>query len=224
MGANNSYALQVDIVSDVVCPWCVIGYKQLEKALTMVSGEFHAEIRWHPFELNPQITQAGEDLREHIARKYGGGPERGNATRDHLTSLGHSLGFEFDYFEGMRVVNTFRAYQLLHWAALHGKQTDLKLALFEAFFSRRQDVNDPAVLVALCGQVDLPVAEAASVLDDERFAVEVREQEQFWRDRDVYVVPTFRFQGQYVVPGAQEAEAFVRVFNKIREKASANDL
>ncbi|GAB5451369.1 MAG: DsbA family oxidoreductase [Halioglobus sp.] len=224
MGAKDSYALQVDIVSDVVCPWCVIGYKQLEKALSVVAGEFHAEIRWHPFELNPQITQAGEDLREHIARKYGGGPERGNATRDHLTRLGHSLGFEFDYFEGMRVVNTFRAHQLLHWAALHGKQTDLKLALFEAFFSRRQDVNDTAVLAALCEQVGLPVTEAVSVLDDERFAVEVREQEQFWRDKDVYAVPTFMLQGQYMVPGAQEAEAFVRVFRKIRDRALARGL
>jgi len=213
--------LRVDIVSDVVCPWCIIGYLQLQKALAALPGEFDVTLQWHPFELNPRMPDAGQDLREHIAQKYGSTAQQSQSARARLTALGDSLGFTFDYFDGMRIANTFRAHQLLHWAHGQGRQTPLKLALFDAFFRRREDVNDPALLAAVAGRAGLDSAEAGAVLADARFAAAVREEEQYWLEQDVHAVPTFYFQRQYMVPGAQDAQAFVRLLQKIRARAAA---
>jgi predicted DsbA family dithiol-disulfide isomerase len=213
-------SLHVDIVSDVVCPWCIIGYKQLMLALSSMPGQFDVVIHWHPFELNPQLPEEGQNLREHLAQKYNSSPEQSQKARTRLSVLGDSLGFTFDYFEGMRMVNTFRAHQLLHWAGEQGRQTELKLALFEAFFTHREDVNAPDVLAAVAARVGLDCAEASLVLSDQRYAGEVRAQQQRWLEQDVHAVPTFVFQGQYIVPGAQEAESFVRLLKKIHARAA----
>jgi predicted DsbA family dithiol-disulfide isomerase len=213
--------LQVDIVSDVVCPWCIIGYKQLQKALDIMAGQFDVTIRWHPFELNPHMPEEGQNLREHLSQKYGSTIEQSKAAKARLMTLGESLGFTFDYFDEMRMVNTFRAHQLLHWAGEQGRQTELKLALFDAFFSFREDVSDVQVLAAAAGRVGLPVTEALEVAEDGRHAQAVREEQQIWLDKEVHAVPTFLFNQKYMVPGAQEAETFVRVLNKIQVKDTA---
>jgi predicted DsbA family dithiol-disulfide isomerase len=213
--------LQVDIVSDVVCPWCIVGYKQLQKALDTMPGRFAVELVWHPFELNPHMPQEGQDLREHLAQKYGTSAEQSRAARDRLTALGDSLGFTFDYFDGMRMVNTFRAHQLLHWAREQGSQTRLKLALFEAFFSLRENVNDDRVLAAVAARVGLSSAQAMAVLADSRYATAVRAEQQVWLEREVHAVPTFFFNERYSVPGAQEAATFVRVLSKIQAAQTA---
>ena len=221
---NNSakpLSLKIDIVSDVVCPWCIIGYQQLQTALAKSPGQFAVELHWHPFELNPQMPAGGQDLREHITQKYGTTVEQSQAARNRLTELGASLGFEFDYFEGMRMVNTFKAHQLLHWAAIEGRQTECKLALFNAFFRQRKDVSNIDVLVATAAEVGLQQETARAVLEDARFADDVRKQQQQWLDRDVYAVPTFFFNERYQVPGAQEAETFVRVLNKLAASEAA---
>lgn len=213
--------LQVDIVSDVVCPWCIIGYKQLQKALDSMAGQFEVTLRWHPFELNPRMPEDGQNLREHIFEKYGSSAEQSRAAKERLVALGESLDFKFDYFDGMRMVNTFRAHQLLHWAGEQGRQTELKLELFDAFFSFRQDVSDVQVLAAAAGRVGLSEPEALAVAEDGRYAQAVREEQQFWLDQEVHAVPTFLFNQKYRVPGAQEAETFVRVLNKVQVKDNA---
>lgn len=213
--------LEVDIVSDVVCPWCIIGYRQLRKALDMMPGEFDVELRWHPFELNPNMPEQGQDVAEHLAQKYGTSPEQSQAARSRLTSLGDSLDFKFDYSPGMKMVNTFRAHQLLHWAAEQGLQTPLKLALFEAFFSNREDVNDIEVLVKVAQSVGLSAEPARELLLSGRYETEVRKEQQYWLDQDVHAVPAFVFNNKHMVPGAQEAETFVRILNKIKSKQAA---
>jgi predicted DsbA family dithiol-disulfide isomerase len=211
--------LKVDIVSDVVCPWCIIGYKQLQKALDSMSGVFDVTIRWHPFELNPRMPEQGQNLREHISQKYGSTAEQSKAAKARMMTLGESLGFTFDYFDEMRMVNTFRAHQLLYWAGTQGRQTELELELFEAFFSLRQDVSDGQVLAAVAGRVGLPVSEALAVVVDGRYAQAVREEQKIWLDKDVHAVPAFLFNEKYMVPGAQEAETFVRILNKMQVEA-----
>ena len=213
--------LQVDIVSDVVCPWCIIGYKQLQKALGIMPGQFDVTIRWHPFELNPRMPEEGQNLREHLSQKYGSTVEQSKVAKARLMGLGESLGFTFDYFDEMRMVNTFRAHQLLHWAGKQGRQTELKLALFDAFFSLRQNVSDGQVLAATADRVGLSVTEALAVAEDGRYAQAVREEQQIWLDKEVHAVPTFLFNEKYMVSGAQEAETFVRFLNKIQEKEIA---
>lgn len=210
--------LTIDVVSDVVCPWCIIGYLQLMKALDSMPGQFDTTIRWHPFELNPGMPPEGQHLGEHLAQKYGASAARGDGARARLVELGDSLGFHFDYYEGMRMANTFRAHQLLHWAGIEGDQTALKLALFASFFTHREDVNDIDTLVEVVIRAGQDGDAARAVLADERFAAEVREAEAYWREQDVYAVPMFVLQGQYPVPGAQEADTFVRVLTKIQSR------
>ncbi len=217
----NSIPLQVDIVSDVVCPWCIIGYKQLQKALAKTPHSFEVSLTWHPFELNPHMSDEGENLRDHLARKYGTTREQSVAARARLTALGESLGFRFDYFDEMRVVNTFRAHQLLHWAHSQGKQTELKLASFAAFFSQRQDVSKIDVLVSVAASVGLDAQEAQQVLSDARFASAVRDEQQYWLDREIHAVPTFMINQSYPIPGAQEASTFLRILDKAVEMQAA---
>ncbi len=220
MTQQSTLPLRIDIVSDVVCPWCIIGYKQLQRALAQMEGRFTVDIHWQPFELNPQMPPRGQELREHIALKYGTTPEQSRGARSRLTELGASLGFSFDYFDGMRIYNTFLAHQLLHWAARTGKQTELKLALFEAFFSRRENVGDPNMLALIATRAGLDQQQALEVLQSGRYAREVRREQARWLDQEVHAVPMFYFNNSFPVPGAQEAQTFVRVLEKLGEKTS----
>jgi predicted DsbA family dithiol-disulfide isomerase len=213
--------LRIDIVSDVVCPWCIIGYLQLQRALEQLEGQFDVTLHWQPFELNPQMPLEGQDLREHLAQKYGTTVAQSQAVRSRLIDLGESLGFKFDYYDGMRMYNTFAAHRLLHWGGQRGKQTELKMALFRAFFSQRKDVSDYEVLAAVAGSVGLPQDKALQVLEEGRYEDTVRAAQQLWLDRDVHAVPTFFFNQRYTVPGAQEAQTFVRVLDKLRAGAAA---
>jgi predicted DsbA family dithiol-disulfide isomerase len=210
--------LRIDIVSDVVCPWCIIGYKQLQRALDQQSDPIAVDIHWQPFELNPHLPPEGQDLREHLAEKYGASAEQSRDARSRLSELGTSLGFRFDYFDGMRIYNTFRAHQLLYWAGGKGKQTQLKLALFESFFSRRENVGDIQLLSIVAGRIGLDPGEALEVLISHRFAEVVRREQAMWLDREVHAVPMFYFNGSYPVPGAQEPATFSRVLEKLRNK------
>ena len=220
MTQQSRLPLRIDIVSDVVCPWCIIGYQQLQRALAQLEGRFAVDIHWQPFELNPRMPPQGQELREHIALKYGTTPEQSQLARSRLTELGASLGFSFDYFDGMRIYNTFLAHQLLHWAAHTGKQTALKLALFEAFFSRRENVGDINMLALIAGRAGLDQQQALEVLESGRYAQEVRREQAHWLDKEVHAVPMFYFNSSFPVPGAQEAQTFVRVLEKLREKTS----
>jgi predicted DsbA family dithiol-disulfide isomerase len=147
--------VKIDFVSDVVCPWCIIGYKRLEKAMRTFEDAVAFELHWHPFELNPAMPEGGENLRAHLAQKYGTTLEGSIAARKRLTEIGAELGFTFNYFDEMRMYNTFKAHQLLHWAQQHDRQTELHLKLFSTYFSEQKAVDDPEVLVAKASQVGL---------------------------------------------------------------------
>ena len=128
--SGESRAVEIDIVSDPCCPWCVIGYKRLEHALESLAGEVVATIRWHAFQLNPHVPDGGTNLRAHLEAKYGTTRAQSVANREQLTGLGAALGFEFDYFEEMRTFNTLRAHQLAVWADALGKKHEIELELF----------------------------------------------------------------------------------------------
>ena len=213
-----SAKIRIDIVSDVVCPWCIIGFKQLQRALAELEGEVEAEIHWHPFELNPQMPPEGQDLREHVAQKYGASAEQSRATRERLSQIAESLGVEFNLFEEMRIHNTFKAHQLLQWAAEQGKQTELELALFEIYFTRRENPDEPDILVAAAGRAGLAEAEAAAVLSDARFAETVRAEQRFWLSKGIHAVPSFILDQRYLIPGAQDPKVFVAALNKLAEE------
>ena len=215
MTTTDRMRLRVDLVSDVVCPWCIIGWRQFQRALSEREERIALELHWHAFELNPQMPAEGQNLREHLAGKYGTTPEQSRKARERLTSLGASLGFVFRYSDDMRMVNTFKAHQVLHWAAEKGCQTALQEALFTAFFTDGRDVSDVGELADVCGSVGLDRREALEVLADARYAPAVREDQQRWIAEGIQAVPTFVINGQYMVQGAQEAAAFGRMMDKL---------
>jgi predicted DsbA family dithiol-disulfide isomerase len=216
--------LRIDIVSDVVCPWCIIGLKQVEKALTLVGQDIAAETYWHPFELNPNMAPEGEDTAEHIARKYGSTPEQSRINRSRLADIGNSVGFAFNYGEGMRIYNTFNAHKLLTifgsergWRA----QTALKMALFTAFFQDRRDVSDVDVLCDIADAQGMDRAVALAWINDAALTTSVRAEMAHWTDQNITGVPAIIFDQKYMVPGAQSAETFADVINKVLTKRAA---
>lgn len=218
---SEAATLRIDIVSDVVCPWCIIGYKQVEKALTLLEQPVAAETWWHPFELNPNMAAEGEDTAEHIARKYGSTPEQSRANRQRLSDIGDSVGFAFNYGEGMRIYNTFKAHKLLSvFGAERGwkAQTSLKLALFTAYFQDRRDVSDEAVLLDILEAHGMERAVAAAWMSDGALTESVRSEEAYWVDQNITGVPAVIFDGKFMVPGAQSAEVFADVIAKVLRK------
>lgn len=209
--------LRIDIVSDVMCPWCIIGYRQLAEALD-ATGTAH-DIHWHPFELNPDMPAEGQNVREHIAEKYGSTPEQSEKSRKQMTALGADLGFDFRYTDDMRMHNTFNAHQLLHWADSLGRKHDLKLALFTAHFTDRRNLSDDTVLADVAGETGLDRAEALAVLADQRFASEVRQIEGFWVQQGIRGVPAVVLDRKHLVTGAQGVENYTTILGQLAKGA-----
>ena len=205
--------LQIDIVSDIVCPWCVIGYRQLAEALKQSNTAY--EIHWHPFELNPDMSLDGQNLREHSAQKYGRSAEEVQESRDRITAAGADVGFEFNFNADTRVHNTFNVHQLLHWAHQYGRANDLKQALFTAHFTHNRDLSNKTVLADVAAEIGLNHTEALAILDDQRFAKEVRESEQQSRAQGIQSVPAVIFNGQHLVSGAQGVENYSSILKQL---------
>jgi predicted DsbA family dithiol-disulfide isomerase len=215
---TQAIALRIDIVSDVVCPWCIIGYKQVERAIAMIETELAPEFWWHPFELNPNMGTDGQDIGEHIAQKYGSTPEQSQANRKRLADIGHSVGFEFSSTKGRRIYNTFAAHKLLYMAGHHygwRQQTDLKLAFFRAYFQDDRDVSDETVLLDIAAGVGFERDGATGWLADEALTAQVRSEQSHWTDQNITGVPAIIFDQRFMVPGAQSAEVFADVINKV---------
>lgn len=217
--ATQGPVVQVDIVSDIMCPWCIIGFKQLEQALAATGTG--ARIRWHPFELNPGMPAEGQNLTEHIIEKYGSTPEQSAKNRSQMHALGEGLGFTFNFSADSRIVNSFAAHQLLDFALGQGLQHPLKLALFEAHFTDDKDVSDTDTLLDVAASVGLDRAACQQVLETGALAATVREKQQFWTSRGISGVPSMVFGGKYLVTGAQGAENYAQLLQKvIREDAA----
>jgi len=205
--------LRIDIVSDVMCPWCIIGYRQLSQALEAV-GTDH-EIHWHPFELNPEMPPEGQNTREHIMEKYGSTPEQSEQSRQHMTALADELGFDFEWTEDSRMHNTFNTHQLLHWAGTQGRKHDLKLALFTAHFTDQRNLSDDDVLADIAAEIGLDRTQAAAVLDDQRFANDVRSAEEYWQQQGISGVPAIVFDRKHLITGAQGVDNYTNILSQI---------
>lgn len=205
--------LRIDIISDVVCPWCIVGYRQLQQAIKDTGTE--VEIRWHPFELNPNMPAEGQNLTEHVAEKYGASAEESAANRDKLKALGQGLGFEFNFTPDMRMHNTFNAHQLLFWATEEDRGDDLKQALFTAHFTDGRDLSDDSVLADVAGEIGLDRDTALAALADQRFASDVRDIEKFWIKNGITGVPAVVFDRQHLVVGAQGSENYSNILKQL---------
>lgn len=211
--------LRIDFVSDVSCPWCIIGLRGLEMALANLQPEITAEIRFHPFELNPQMGPEGENIVEHIGHKYGASPQQSAETRQMIKLRAADLGFDMRMTENSRIYNTFDAHRLLHWAALEGRQHALKHALFSAYFTDNRNMSDHDVLVVAAAKSGLDAEMARKVLAEGRFAEEVRAAQRFYRDQGIHAVPAIIINGRYLISGGQPVELFEKALRQIAAAA-----
>lgn len=209
--------LKIDFVSDVSCPWCAIGLASLEQALKNVQGDVQAELRFQPFELNPQMPAGGQDITEHLTQKYGSTPEQQAASREAIRQRGESVGFTFRKEGRGRIYNTFNAHRLLHWAQLQdpARQHLLKKALLGAYFTEGKSPEEREVLLAAVAQAGLDVEQARVVLDGDAYAADVREREQFYLDNGIHAVPAVIINGKHLIQGGQPAEVFEQALRQI---------
>ncbi|MFJ6025736.1 DsbA family oxidoreductase [Brevundimonas sp. NPDC092305] len=214
--------LHIDFVSDVVCPWCVVGLGGLETALDKLEGEgITAEIAFKPFELNPQMAPEGENIVEHIGRKYGSTPEQSAQNREMIRARAGEVGFDMRMDETSRIWNTFDAHRLLHWAgeASPEKQAALKKALFRIHFTEGRNLTDAGELTAAAEAAGLDRAEAGEVLASGRYVEAVRAEQALWRERGINSVPAVVVEGKYLISGGQPAAVFEDALRKIAAEA-----
>lgn len=212
--------LKIDFVSDVSCPWCVIGLGGLETALARIGEGIEASITFQPFELNPAMSPEGQNIVEHIAEKYGSTAEQSAANRAMIRERAAELGFTMVMSNDSRIYNTFDAHRLLHWAETSGRQTDLKKQLFEVYFTRGQNPSDHETLIAAAEAAGLDPVDARDVLVSGRFSSEVREAEQLWQSRGISAVPAVVVNDRYLISGGQPPEAFEEALRGIAAEAA----
>ncbi len=213
--------LQIDIVSDVVCPWCIIGFKQLERAIGIMGERVEVGVRWHPFQLAPYLPPEGQSIADYGRERYGATPEQSAANRTRIQDAGKPLGIAFNYSSESRIYNTRRAHKLLAWAGETGGQTALKLALFSAYFTDQRNICEDNVLLDAADAAGLDRAAAQAALADPRYDQIVDEELHHWQMQNITGVPAFIINGKYMIPGAQDAETFVQILNRVIEKESA---
>jgi predicted DsbA family dithiol-disulfide isomerase len=212
--------LKIDFVSDVSCPWCVIGLKSLEAALSRVA-DIDADLHFQPFELNPQMVAGGQNIVEHIAQKYGSTADVFERSQAMLRARGAEVGFMFDLQKRSRIYNTFDAHRLLHWAEGEGKQSALKNALFVAYFTEGRNPSDPEVLVDLAAKVGLDAERARRILESDEYAKEVRDREQFYLRQGIHAVPAVIINDRHLIEGGQPVEVFEQVLRQLSAEKSA---
>jgi predicted DsbA family dithiol-disulfide isomerase len=195
--------LSVEIWSDIACPWCYIGKRRFEAALAEFEHSDEVEVTWRSFELDPSAPREREgDRVEHLARKYGTTREQAQAMHEQMTGIGAGEGLDLR-FDIARSGNTFDAHRLTHLAAAHGLQRAMKERLFRAYLSEGQVIGDPAVLERLALEVGLPEGELRDVLTGDRYANEVREDEQLAASLAITAVPFFVVDRAIAASGTQ---------------------
>jgi predicted DsbA family dithiol-disulfide isomerase len=212
--------IKIDFVSDVSCPWCIIGLKSLEQALDRMGGELKANMHFQPFELNPNMRPEGQDINEHLTEKYGATPEQSAQNREAIRARGEEVGFTFSMDKRSRIYNTFDAHRLLHWAEEEGRQPALKHALFRAYFTDGENPGSHDVLIRLAGEAGLDVNRAKEILSSDEYAADVRERERFYLDQGIHSVPAVIINDRYLIQGGQPPDVFERALRQIATEGS----
>ncbi|TDP00484.1 DsbA family oxidoreductase [Marinomonas balearica] len=213
-----SSSLNIQFVSDVMCPWCVVGLGNLNKALGQLDETISVDLSFQPFELNPNMPSEGQNVREHVIEKYGITEQESDQNRTMIQSRGKEVDFDFNFTADSRMRNSFGAHRLLHWAGIQGKQAELKAALFKAHFTHNQDISDYSVLANLAASVDLNSVEAKTILETQQYADDVREQVQFWKQNGISSVPTVIINNKYAISGGQPVDVFKNALEEILAK------
>jgi predicted DsbA family dithiol-disulfide isomerase len=216
--------VSVEVWSDVMCPWCAVGWTQFAKAVEQVKDEGIAvEARFMPFELNPDAPAEGKDQARHLAEVYGRSAGEVAAMRAQMQATAARAGFPMDYAgDGPEppamMWNTFEAHKLLRWALASAgpeAQARLKLALLKAHFQQRRNVSDREVLLDIAAAEGFDRGEAAQALGEEALAIATRLEEQRGREMGINSAPSFVIDGKYLVQGAREPQDFVQMLRQV---------
>ncbi len=204
--------MRIEIVSDVICPWCYIGKRRLEKAMAQ-RPDIEFEIGWRPFQLNPDMPKEGADRKSYLEAKFGG-PERAKGIYARVAAEGANEGIAFDFERIKRTPNTLAAHSLLRWALETGVQYDLKERLFQAYFLHGRDIGNHDVLADLAGLVGMDAALVKQKLDQGLDADTIQAEDQMAREMGITGVPFFIVERRFGLVGAQPADALLQVIDK----------
>lgn len=207
--------LKIDFVSDVTCPWCAIGFAELERALARLGPDVAVDLEVQPFELNPGLDAGGVDATDHLRQKLGVTDAALRAANAQLEARGRAAGFTFDFARRQRIYNTRAAHRLLYWArTAGGDQRALKRDLLAAYFGRGADLSSTAVLTDLAAGAGLDRGQAQVVLAGEAFGAEVEAREQFFQEQGIAAVPSVIIARRYLVQGGQTSDVFEQVLRR----------
>jgi len=214
--------MKIDFVSDIACPWCAVGLGALKQALEELQNEVKADIHFQPFELNPHMPEGGEDLVEHLGKKYGSTAEQQSQMYQNIKARGAEVGFAFHPTGRGRIFNTFDAHRLLHWAELEGAPGDqhqLKKAFLEAYQGRGEVIESHEVLLAIIKTQGMDTDAAKAVLDSDTYAEEVRAKENFYTSAGIHSVPAVIINDKHLISGGQPAAVFANALRQIAAEA-----
>lgn len=215
----NKPKIKIDVVSDVVCPWCYIGKRRLEKALDKLSGQFDFEVEYQPFELNPDVPKEGLNHKEYLTKKFGG-EARYKQITEHVAQTAATEGLKFDFSRQLLSPNTRDAHRIIMLAKDQGKQKEVKEALMKAYFEDGVDLTKTENLVAVAVKAGLDEATVIGWLSSEEGLEEVQMKEQINYQRGISGVPFYIINDKYGVSGAQPTEAFVEMLTQVGKENS----
>jgi predicted DsbA family dithiol-disulfide isomerase len=210
---DQSAPLRIDVVSDVVCPWCYIGKRRLERALEKAGLE-GVEIGWRPFQLNPDMPDEGMERRAYLKMKFGGDGS-GGAMYEAIKAAGSEERIPFDFSGIEQQPNTVKAHRLIHYGGEQGRQDAVVEALFTAYFTAGQNIGETDVLVAVAVEAGLDADATRAYLDSETDVDRIRAEDKVAREMGIQGVPCFIINRRYAVSGAQDPSVFLEVFEKI---------
>jgi predicted DsbA family dithiol-disulfide isomerase len=212
--------MNIDIISDTVCPWCFIGKRRLERALAIMPQP-EPRIGWRPFQLNPDMPVEGVDRGDYMRQKFG--EERQAQIHAMLTETGAAEGIDFNFSGIARMPNTLASHRVLRFAGEQGIQHQVAEALFQAFFVEARDIGDRATLLDIGSEAGLERGTLGDYLESEQGLDAVRAEDRLARRMRISGVPTFIFERKYVVSGAQSPDMFLQIFEQLAQEKSSGE-
>lgn len=209
--------IKIDVVSDVVCPWCYIGKRRLERAVAELSSTYDFDIEYHPFELNPTTPESGLNQKEYLTKKFGG-EDRYKELTARVTGVASEEGLNFDFSKQPVSPNTRKAHSLIQFARSEGKQLAVKEAFMKAYFTDGIDLSKKENVVDVAVQAGLDKEKVESVLADENAPIQVALAEQELSKLGISGVPFYIINNKYGVSGAQSSETFIKAFHEIGQE------
>ena len=210
--------LRIDIISDVVCPWCYLGYSRLKQAIEQLGDDYRIDIRWQPFELHPDMPQTGADRETYLGERFGS-PEKLNEATHAIQQVGIEAGIQFNFSEKDRIPNTKLAHQFVLAATKSQLATPFVLALFHAYFTDGKDIAKQSILEEIALGIGMKTSDIEYALSSKAKTLTEKKLQQL-RSIDIHSVPTYVINDKYLIQGAHTPESFLKVLNDIAEKES----